>query len=170
MMQAAVAVMQRQTGGGTIINVASLAGRRGMTPLGGYCATKFALVGLTEALRTELGGSHVHVGLVLPGVVDTPMAERAKQNALVPTWPSLLTMPPEWVAVTVLLVARFRLREVSVPPGAATMELLGALAPTMTDALIRWSTAAGRLLARVRRGSGPSYARASKRRRPAHHT
>jgi len=158
MMQAALPMMRRQPGGGVIINVASLAGRRGMTPLGGYCATKFALVGLTEALRTELGGLPIHVGLVLPGVVDTPMADRAQQDALVPSWPSLLTMPPEWVAASVLLAVRFHLREVSVPPGAATIELLGALAPAMTDTLIRWSTAAGRLL-------GPSRSGASKRRR-----
>jgi len=52
-MQEAVPIMLGQ-GGGTIVNVASLAGRRGYTPLGGYCATKFALVGLTEALRMEL--------------------------------------------------------------------------------------------------------------------
>ena len=52
-MQEAVARMRA----GSIVNVASLAGRRGVTPLGGYCATKFALVGLTEALRTELDGS-----------------------------------------------------------------------------------------------------------------
>ena len=44
-----------------------LAGRRGVSPLGGYCASKFALIGLTEALRTELHDRPLHVGLVLPG-------------------------------------------------------------------------------------------------------
>ncbi len=166
MMQAALAVMERQPGGGTIVNVASLAGRRGVTPLGGYCATKFALVGLTEALRTELGGSKVHVGLVLPGVVDTPMAQGFNENVLLQTWPSLLNMPAEWVAVSVLLAVRFRLREVSVPPGAATMELLGALAPTMTDTLIRWSTAAGRLLARSTGGGLTTSKPPAAKRRP----
>jgi len=71
-MQAAVRVMREQ-GHGHIVNVASLAGRRGFSPLGGYCASKFALVGLTEALRTELVGEKIHVSLVMPGVVDTPM-------------------------------------------------------------------------------------------------
>src|SRR5690606_27512405 len=42
-MQAAVRQMREQGGEGTIINVGSLAGRRGISPLGGYCATKFAL-------------------------------------------------------------------------------------------------------------------------------
>ena len=71
-MQEAVKAM-RQQGHGHIVNVGSLAGRRGFSPLGGYCASKFALVGLTEALRTELVAEHIHVSLVLPGVIDTPM-------------------------------------------------------------------------------------------------
>ena len=145
MTQAALPLMRRQ-GNGSIINVASLAGRRGISPLGGYCATKFALVGLTEALRTDLADTPIHVGLVLPGVVDTPMAEGINQDELLTTWPSALNMPPEWVVAAVLLSARFHLREVSVPPGAATVELIGAMAPGITDTLIRWTTAAGRLL------------------------
>ena len=52
-MQEALRVMGPRRDG-VIVNVASLAGRRGYTPLGGYCATKFALVGLTEAVREEL--------------------------------------------------------------------------------------------------------------------
>jgi NAD(P)-dependent dehydrogenase (short-subunit alcohol dehydrogenase family) len=94
-LQAAVKQMQKQDSGGHIVNVASLAGRRGFSPLGGYCASKFALVGLTEALRTELMGSNVGVSLVLPGVIDTPMAEAA---ALDPTtegfWPKALWRRP----------------------------------------------------------------------------
>jgi NAD(P)-dependent dehydrogenase (short-subunit alcohol dehydrogenase family) len=133
MMQAVLPTMRRQ-GQGTIINVASLAGRRGVTPLGGYCATKFALVGLTEALRTELDTA-IHVGLVMPGVVDTPMAQQVNQDALLPTWPAFLNMPPEWVVAAILLSVRFRLRE-----------MLGGLAPAISDTMIRWTTAAGRLI------------------------
>lgn len=146
MMQAVLPWMRKQKAG-TIINVASLAGRRGVTPLGGYCATKFALVALTEALRTELDPAQIHVGLVMPGVIDTPMVHGANQEALVPSWPSALNMPPEWVVAAVLLAIRFRLREISVPPGAATMEMLGALVPALSDTLIRWTMAAGSYLA-----------------------
>ena len=65
-IQAAIPIM-RQQGAGNIINIASLAGRRGMSPLGGYSATKFAMVGLTEALRMELFGTGIRVSLVMPG-------------------------------------------------------------------------------------------------------
>jgi NAD(P)-dependent dehydrogenase (short-subunit alcohol dehydrogenase family) len=146
MMQAVLPWMRQQKRG-TVINVASLAGRRGITPLGGYCATKFALVALTEALRTEVDTSKVHIGLVMPGVVDTPMVQGFNQDAPVPSWPSALNMPPEWVVAAILLATRFRLREISVPPGAATLEVLAALTPTLSDTLIRWTQAATSYLA-----------------------
>jgi NAD(P)-dependent dehydrogenase (short-subunit alcohol dehydrogenase family) len=140
-MQEAVPRMLAQ-GGGSIVNVASLAGRRGVTPLGGYCATKFALIGLTEALRTELHDSPVHVGLVLPGVVETPMAEQVSHDQeFLDLWPSSLNMPPSWVVWAVFASVRFQLREVSVPPGAATLEKLAALAPGVADTIVEWARA-----------------------------
>jgi uncharacterized protein len=147
MMQAALPVMRAQRRG-TIINIASLAGRRGLTPLGGYSATKFALVGLTEALRTEPEVQGIHIGLVLPGIVDTPMAQRLHRDTRIPGWPSMFDMPSEWVVAAILLAVRFRLREISVPPGAATLEIVAELAPGIGDALIRWASTAGRLLTR----------------------
>jgi NAD(P)-dependent dehydrogenase (short-subunit alcohol dehydrogenase family) len=152
-MQEAVKVMRKQ-GRGHIVNVGSLAGRRGFSPLGGYCATKFALVGLTEALRTELVGERIHVSLVLPGVVDTPMAAKAQ---LAPesaeTWPEALTMPASWVVWSIFLAIRFKLTEIAVPPGSALVEKLAALAPGATDALLRRASDAVRLLMRQQHGA-----------------
>jgi len=151
-MQEAVHCMQQQTGGGTIVNVASLAGRRGVTPLGGYCASKFALVGLTEALRTELHGSAVHVSLVLPGVIETPMAH-GSEHELEDLWPSRLNMPAAWVVWAIFAAARFRLVEISVPPGAATLEKLAALVPGAADSVVYWGTQATHWLADLLRRS-----------------
>jgi len=142
-----VPVMLRQ-GGGTIVNVASLAGRRGYSPLGGYCATKFALVGLTEALRMELHGGPVHVSLVLPGIVETAMVENLTQDQeFLDLWPQSLNMPPSWVVWAVFAAARFNLVEVSVPPGAGTLEKLAALAPGAADTLAGWAKSASHWLA-----------------------
>lgn len=142
-MQEAIRAM-RAGAGGTIVNVASLAGRRGVSPLGGYCASKFALVGLTEALRTELAGEPIHLALVLPGFVDTAMVESATHDGeILDLWPAWFTMPPSWVVWAIVAAARFRLREVSVPPGAATLEKLGALAPALGDAVIDWARRIG---------------------------
>ena len=155
MTQAALPLLLQHPGS-SIVNVASLAGRRGLTPLGGYCATKFALIGLSEALRTEHDGDVLHVGLVLPGVVDTPMVQGVDQAGEIPEWPVELNMPPEWVAAAIVLAARFRLREVSVPPGAALLEELAALAPGVGDLLIGWMRSAGRWIARARETREPS--------------
>ena len=145
-MQEAVKVMRAQ-GRGHIVNVGSLAGRRGFSPLGGYCATKFALVGLTEALRTELVGERINVSLVLPGVVDTPMATAAQHNPETSEmWPEALTMPPSWVVWSIFLAIRFRLAEIAVPPGSSLVEKLAALAPGTTDTLLRRATDAARLV------------------------
>jgi NAD(P)-dependent dehydrogenase (short-subunit alcohol dehydrogenase family) len=147
-MQEAVRQMREQ-GRGHIVNVGSLAGRRGFSPLGGYCATKFALVGLTEALRTELVGERIHVSLVLPGVVDTPMVSTAQHaSAAADVWPAALTMPPSWVVWSIFLAIRFRLAEIAVPPGSALIEKLAALAPGATDALLRRATDAARRMRR----------------------
>jgi NAD(P)-dependent dehydrogenase (short-subunit alcohol dehydrogenase family) len=151
-MQEALARM-RPRNAGTIVNVGSLAGRRGIAPLGGYCATKFALVGLTEAVRTELDGNGVHVALVLPGVVDTPMAEAIDHDPeFVDLWPPALNMPPSWVVWAIFAAVRLRLVEVAVPPGAALLEKLAALAPGAGDTLVRWARSMSRWVADATRG------------------
>jgi NAD(P)-dependent dehydrogenase (short-subunit alcohol dehydrogenase family) len=161
-MQAAVRALQRQQDGGCIVNVASLAGRRGLPPLGGYCASKFAVVGLTEALRTELVGSQIHVALVMPGVIDTPMAHNMQQSAqLDASWPTALNMPVSWVVWAIFAAVRFRLVEISVPPGSATLEKLAALMPGTADSIIQWGTKATQWLTELLEGRRESGSRAS---------
>ena len=109
-MQQAVNVMREQ-GRGHIVNVASLAGRRGFSPLGGYCATKFGLIGLTEALRTELVGERIHVSIVLPGVVDTAMVSAVNETPEAGgIWPQALNMPPSWVVWSIFLAHSIQAR------------------------------------------------------------
>ncbi len=161
-MQQAVARMRHQEHGGCIVNVASLGGRRGVSPIGGYCATKFALVGVTEALRVELRGTGIHVALVMPGVIETPMADRAAESEL-DVWPSALNMPTAWVVWAILAAARFRLVELAVPPGAATLEKLASLVPGLTDSAIHWGTTATRFLTALVEGKHARSAVPAKR-------
>jgi NAD(P)-dependent dehydrogenase (short-subunit alcohol dehydrogenase family) len=64
--------------GGHIANVASLAGYVANEPLAAYAATKFAVVGLSEALRDELGRHGIGVTAVCPGIIDTPITSNAR--------------------------------------------------------------------------------------------
>jgi len=135
----AVTPLMRAQARGNIVNIASLAGRRGMPPLGGYCATKFAVVGLTEAFRVELYGSGITVSLIMPGIIDTPMIREGEsgQGELAP---GLLAMPPQWVTWAVIAAIAMGLLEVDVPPGAALAEKVAALFPGLTDAAMAWGT------------------------------
>lgn len=150
-MQAVIPVMRRQ-GAGNIVNVASLAGRRGFSPLGGYSATKFALVGLTEALRMELFGSGIRVSLVMPGVIDTPMTSNAKMEEVLEEFPAFFGMPVRWVTWAILAAIAFGLTEVDVPPGAGIVEKMASLMPGVTDTVLSVGSSMARVAGRLLRG------------------
>jgi 3-oxoacyl-[acyl-carrier protein] reductase len=63
----------RGRGRGRIINMASIAGRRGTPLLAAYCAAKHGVVGLTRALAEELRPDGIAVNAICPGSVDTAM-------------------------------------------------------------------------------------------------
>ena len=69
-------------GDGTIITVSSIAGIMGYAGMGAYCATKFALVGLMEALRDEVTDRGVRVALVCPGTTETEFFNHAERDKM----------------------------------------------------------------------------------------
>jgi NAD(P)-dependent dehydrogenase (short-subunit alcohol dehydrogenase family) len=72
-MQAVAAHMVARGGGGKIINMASQAGRRGEALVGVYCASKAAVISLTQSAGLDLIRHGINVNGISPGVVDTPM-------------------------------------------------------------------------------------------------
>ncbi|MHB8779937.1 MAG: SDR family NAD(P)-dependent oxidoreductase [Candidatus Geothermincolia bacterium] len=77
MIQAFVpAMMQRKSG--HVVNVASYAGKIGTAYLAAYCATKWALIGLTDSLRQECSKNKVRFTIVNPGYIKTGMFEGCK--------------------------------------------------------------------------------------------
>lgn len=67
----------RQRRSGCIINVSSVAGEIYSACFGAYCATKAAIEALSESLAGEVGQFGIRVALVQPGVIDTPLIEKA---------------------------------------------------------------------------------------------
>jgi NAD(P)-dependent dehydrogenase (short-subunit alcohol dehydrogenase family) len=63
-----------QKQGGHVVNTASMAGLAGMPGLGVYCASKFAVVGLTESLHRELQGTGIGASVLCPMIVNTQIA------------------------------------------------------------------------------------------------
>lgn len=86
---------------GSIINVASISGVEGSKKFPGfsaYCASKAAVISLTEVLAVELRDYGIRVNCVSPGSVDTPMLRRAHES-LTPD------MTPDEIVNTILFVA-----------------------------------------------------------------
>ncbi len=90
---------------GTIVNVASIAGIMGYARMGGYCATKFAMIGFSEALRDEVLGRGVRVALVCPGTTNTEFFVKAERGKMPGASRLILAVSPERVAKAVMAAA-----------------------------------------------------------------
>ena len=112
-LKAVVPIMESQNGG-TIINVASRAGKIGFPEFGVYGASKFGLVGLSESLYHQLSNKGIRVTALCPGWVDTAMAkdsglkkeEMISTEDIVTTVRWLLTLSPAAVVKEVIIECR----------------------------------------------------------------
>lgn len=108
-MQAVFPVM-RDRGGGSIINISSVAGLQGTNGLAAYCASKWAVRGVTKVAALEFGPHHIRVNSIHPGGVDTPMSNptgvtRSVINTLLPHVPLRRIAGPDEIARTSLFLA-----------------------------------------------------------------
>ena len=90
------ALLPRLAPGGSIVNVMSIAARRGFAEWSAYCAAKFALEGLAQALREELRGRGVRVINVYPAATDTNL-----WDGVPGAWPRQRMIRPAEVAEAV---------------------------------------------------------------------
>jgi short-subunit dehydrogenase len=129
----AVLPHMRRQGAGRIVNISSFGGLMGVPHLTSYCASKFALTGFSEALRTELSGQGVFVTTVCPWLLRTGSARHAQfkgQVALERLWFNagsvmpLLTMQPDRAARRIVEASnRGRAQLVLTPQGKAVVRL-----------------------------------------------
>lgn len=72
--------LMKKKGGGIIVNVSSLAGLIGMYGYSAYGGSKYAVVGMSEAMRAELRESNIRVQLLCPPEIDTPMVREERKS------------------------------------------------------------------------------------------
>ena len=119
-----------ERGEGWIVMMASVAGKLGVPDESAYAATKFAVVGLAEALSYEVEDAGVHVLTVCPGAIDTPFFdEQARQR--MPAVAKRLMIPPERVVEAICRGLARAQHEVTVPAFIRISYIVRALVPSL---------------------------------------
>ena len=81
--QIAIKHMLANGNAGSIVNIASIAGRRPMPGASDYCVSKAAVIMLTQTVATEYSTSNIRVNAIGPGFIETPMTANIRQS---PEW------------------------------------------------------------------------------------
>jgi len=137
--RAVVPRMKAQRGGGVIINVSSIFGKRGVPFETAYCASKFALAGFSEALRAELMSDGIDVSTIFPGAVETEIFESAPNQTGMEVPSFVPKFPAKAMARILVQTARFPQPEVVMALDAQAINFFNALAPGLMDLALGWS-------------------------------
>ena len=110
-------------GSGHIVNIASQAGKTGLAGGATYCATKHAVVGLSEAVRSELRDTGVEVSVVMPAVVKTELGSGLHEAR------GVKTLEPEEVAEAIVEAVETNRFDVWVPKSTAAIATVMNVVP-----------------------------------------
>ena len=123
--------------GGRIINVSSVLGKRAVPKVGAYCATKFALNALSDALRVEISKRGVTVTNVYPGTTRTAFRENSRRTKEEERGWRPRGVPPERVAEKISCVAEKGGRDVYVTLSDRLFVAGTSLFPGLADRVFR---------------------------------
>jgi NAD(P)-dependent dehydrogenase (short-subunit alcohol dehydrogenase family) len=131
--KAAVPRMRGQAGGGLIINIASIMGKRGLPYETAYCASKFAMAGFSEALRTEVMAQGIDVSTIFPGAVESEIWETTDNRTGLDLASLLPKFPARELARIIVDDARLPQPEIVMALDAQVVGLLNTVAPGLMD-------------------------------------
>jgi len=136
-----------QASAGTIINVASILGKRAIPLQAAYCAAKHGVIAFGEALRLELQaqGSPVRVVDVLPSSINSPLYDNARSKLGVVPKPVGRVYEPSVVAEAIVAVAEHPVRQVYAGFVGRLVDLAQRISPSFVDWYMRgpWNATAG---------------------------
>jgi short-subunit dehydrogenase len=115
-------------GSGWVVFMASVAGKLGVPEESAYAATKFAMVGLAEALSMEVDDAGVHVLTVCPGAIDTPFFDEEAKRRMPPVSRRTMIAPEQVVEATIDALKRGK-HEITIPRFIGAGYIVRALAP-----------------------------------------
>ncbi len=119
---------------GHIINVSSIAGKRGLPLSGIYCATKFALHGISESMRIELKDSGIDVSVINPAGTVTEFHRNVRMGDVAgPFRPLGRSQSPETVARAIVHCIKRPKAEVYPYPISRLLVWINAVAPSLVD-------------------------------------
>jgi NAD(P)-dependent dehydrogenase (short-subunit alcohol dehydrogenase family) len=136
MTRAALPALRESRRDPVIVNVASFAGKVGVPYYSFYNASKFAMVGLTEAWRRELGPKGIRVALVLPAAVETEFLARLDRGRALGWGPAGTVLKPEEVARAIVGALRRPRPEIYVPRRNRWIGLLNVMTPGLADRIV----------------------------------
>ena len=136
----------RRRGEGRIVNIASIGGRMAVPHLAPYSASKFALVGLSDALRAELARDRIHVTTVAPGLMRTGSHVHAKfkgNHQAEYTWFSISAALPlgsikaERAAAKIIAACRHGVPSLTMPVSTRVAIIGNALFPNIAGHMMK---------------------------------
>ena len=131
------AALPRMGRGARIINVSSVVGKRSVPKVGGYCATKFALNALSDALRVEIAERGITVTTVYPGTTRTAFRDNSRRTRNEKRGWRPKGVTPERVAKKLAYAAEKGPRDVYVTVPDRVYVALTTLLPGLTDRALR---------------------------------
>jgi NADP-dependent 3-hydroxy acid dehydrogenase YdfG len=138
-------------GRGHLVNIASVAGKAGFPGGATYCATKHAVVGLSEAIRAEVRPTDIDVSIIMPVVVNTELGSGLRKSRGVPV------VEPEDVANAIVEALELPRFDVFVPRANVALLKGGELLPRAAREWVARAMGTDKLMTEVDHGARRAY-------------